>query len=54
LLKFPVGSNYCYLSIENGIEGAVSLRFVIGEEGYTGNIEVLHGVFPCLTRDAVK
>jgi len=45
---------YPELAIENRIQGRVFLQFIIDEEGFIRDIEVIRGADPLLNREAVR
>ena len=46
--------NYPQTAIERGLEGRVTLRFVVNKEGYVQDVTVLRGVHELLDREAVR
>ena len=55
LMKF-IGSNLKYPTIaaENGIEGRVIIRFVVGKDGAVSNIEVQRGLDSSCDKEAIR
>jgi protein TonB len=47
-IKYPA------ISAENGIEGRVVLRFVVGKDGRVSDIQVLKAVDPALDKEAIR
>lgn len=47
-MKYPV------VAAENGIEGKVIVRFIVGKDGSISNVEVARGVDPSLDKEAVR
>lgn len=55
LMKF-IGSNLKYPTIaaENGIEGRVVIRFVVGKEGGVSDVQVVRSLDPSCDKEAVR
>ena len=47
-LKYPT------VAQENGIQGRVFVSFVVGEDGYVEDVQVIKGVEPMLDKEAVR
>ena len=47
-LKYPT------VAQENGIQGRVLVSFVVGEDGYVEDVQVIKGVEPMLDKEAVR
>ena len=45
---------YPEIAKENGIQGRVTLQFVVGTDGKVSNVKVLRGVDPSLDKEAVR
>lgn len=45
---------YPELAIENRIQGRVFLQFIIDEEGFVTNVEIVRGADPLLNKEAVR
>ncbi len=45
---------YPTMAIERGIEGRVTVRFVVNKDGYVENVEVIRGVHELLDKEAVR
>ncbi len=45
---------YPEIAKENGIQGRVTLQFVVGADGKVSNVKVLRGVDPSLDKEAVR
>ncbi|MFP4555444.1 MAG: energy transducer TonB [Bacteroidales bacterium] len=45
---------YPDLAIENRIQGRVFLQFIIDEEGFVRNVEIIRGADPLLNKEAVR
>lgn len=51
-----IGKNlkYPYIASENGIEGRVIVRFVVGKDGSVSGAEVLRGIDPSCDKEALR
>lgn len=47
-LKYPP------VAQENGVQGRVFVSFVVGEDGYVEDVQVIKGVDPSLDKEAVR
>lgn len=45
---------YPVIARENGLQGRVIVRFVVGEDGYVEDVQVIRGVHPTLDEEAVR
>ncbi|MFR9166798.1 MAG: energy transducer TonB [Dysgonomonas sp.] len=55
LMKYISNSlRYPAIAVDNGIEGRVVLRFVVGKDGKISDIEVLKGIDPSCDNEAVR
>lgn len=48
VLKYPP------VAQENGVQGRVFVSFVVGEDGYVEDVQVIKGVDPSLDKEAVR
>lgn len=46
--------HYPEIAMENGIQGRVTLQFIVGVDGVVKNVRVIRGVDPSLDREAVR
>lgn len=46
--------NYPVVAIENGKQGRVTVKFVVGKDGGISNVEVVKGIFPACDIEAVR
>ncbi|PXV64366.1 protein TonB [Dysgonomonas alginatilytica] len=55
LMRF-IGSNLKYptISVENGIEGRVIIRFVIGKDGRVSDVEIVRTLDPACDKEAMR
>ena len=45
---------YPTVAQENGIQGRVFVSFVVGEDGYVEDVQVIKGVEPMLDKEALR
>lgn len=55
LMKF-IGQNMRYplIAVENGIQGRVCVRFLVGKDGTISDVEILRGIDPSCDKEALR